>query len=148
MEALLNEINKLSKISINKILEEILSDSSLQHEIIDRVRYGQLFKEGVSEENVVIGYYSPYTQSINPDKKVNTHYTLLDTGDFYESFKIHVNADSFIIDANGNKADGTDIVYKFSEKAKSNILGLADENILWLQEILKPMINERIEAIL
>jgi hypothetical protein len=102
----------------------------------------------VSEENVVIGYYSPYTESINPNKKAGSHYTLLYTGDFFETFRIDVGETFFIINASGDKPDGTDIVYKFGEAARSNILGLTEANMDWLIETITPKLSERIEAIL
>jgi len=145
MELLLNEIQKLSRLDINKILYQVFSDKGLQKDIITTIQQKQLFQEGVSEENIIIGYYSPYTEQINPSKKAYTHYTLYDTGAFYDSFKIYVNADSFVIDADGDKGDKN--LFEVYNKA-GNLLGLTPENMEWLIETIIPKINERIRAML
>ena len=146
MEALLIEVRKLRrKLDINKILVKIFSDPKFQLQIINKVRYGQLYKEGVSEDNVVIGTYSPYTEKINPAKKAGTPYTLLDTGEFYASFRILLGDTYFIIDADGDKGE-EDLFIKFN--FAGNLIGLTDANMDWLIEMLKPKINEQIENIL
>lgn len=150
MELLLDEIKKLASIDLNKIFAEVFSDAELQKDILNKVRYDQLFGHGVSEENIVIGYYSPYTESIKPEKKANTHYTLLDTGEFYESFKIYVNPTFFIIDADGEKTDEFGNTKNLFEvyNDKGNLIGLTAENMEWMINRIIPMINERIESIL
>lgn len=146
MEALLNEIKSLKKrLDLNKILVEVFSDERLKREIIDRVRYVQLFRQGVDEANVIIGTYSPYTERINPAKKAGTHYTLLDTGAFYGSFRILVGDTYFIIDADGDKEDGN-IFVRFD--TGNNLIGLTEENIEWLKKKLIPLINAKIETVL
>jgi hypothetical protein len=150
MELLLNEIQKLINLDMNKILASVFSDKSLQTEILDRIRYTQLEKEGVSEENVIIGYYSPYTEQINPEKKAGTHYTLKDTGAFFASFTMQVFETYIVINADGEKTDiygnTKDLFVVYNDRG--NLIGLTDESMEWLIEKIIPMINERIETIL
>ena len=65
---------------------------------------------------------------MNPTKVAGTHYTLFDTGEFYESFELIVGKDYFEIDADPLKTneDGetTNLFYKYS----TAILGLTDES--------------------
>ncbi len=148
MELLLDEINKLANLDINRILADIFSDIGLQKEILDRIRNDQWNEQGVSESNVIIGVYSPYTEKINPNKKAKTPYTLHDTGELSDSLKIDVDEfeKCITIDVDGER--NIEIVYKFDDKARSNILGLTEENIIWLIDKITPLINEAIEAIL
>lgn len=144
MEILLNRTEKLKSIlkDIDKIIFQILSDKILQKWIMDLVRKKQLFEQGVSEENIVLGYYSPVTESINPNKKAGTHYTLLDTGAFFDSFVINLNATDFIINADGEKDNGVNLFEKFNKYG--NILGLTEENMQILINNLKPKIINQI----
>ena len=152
MELLLQEIQKLSKIlDINKILADVFSDSELQLNIIDKIRYDQLFKDGVSEENVRLGSYSPYTIQIKESKgQPYDHITLKDTGDFYNSMKIAVFDTYILINAEGEKTDESGetkdlfVVYNYA----GNLLGLTDTNMDWLIKRIKTPIIERIEAAL
>jgi hypothetical protein len=143
MELLLEEIQKLMNLDMNKIFMEVFSDTMLQEEIIYQIQYVQLFKEGVTEDNVVLGYYSPYTESLNPEKRAGTHYTLLDTGAFYESMRITVSDTYFIIDADGQK-DDKNLFEVYNERG--NILGLTENSWEWLIEKITPMVSEGIAA--
>ena len=143
MELLLEEIQKLLNLDMNKIFFEVFSDPMLQEEIIYKIQYEQLFKEGVTEENVVLGYYSPYTQSLNPEKRAGTHYTLLDTGAFYESMHITVSDTYFLIDADGQKED-KNLFEVYNERG--NLLGLTETNMEWLIERIQEPVSERIAA--
>ena len=145
MEALLLLVQKLKQnFDINHVLFEIFSDAQLQKEMIEKITIDQWFNEGVSKENVVIGYYSPYTEKINPDKKAYTHYTLIDTGQLAES--LFLDVDEFegciVIDAKGQ--DNENLVYKFSGQANSSIIGFTEENMKWLIDRIKPMLLEKL----
>ena len=67
---------------------EVFSDSGLQQEILDKIRWGQLYKEGVVEDGgqaIVLPNYSPYTVQMKIEKgQPYDHMTLRDTGAFYE----------------------------------------------------------------
>jgi len=106
-------------------------DIKIQDEIIYLIQYKQLFKEGVDGTGQVIGYYKPFTEQLNPLKKAGSHYTLLDTGDFYKSMFVEVMEDSFIVKANGKKGN-KDLLVKYGDE----IIGLTDENKDILSELL------------
>ncbi len=66
----------------------------LINQMLDLIRFDQLFNKGVDGNDEVIGFYSFTTSLINPKKAFNTHYTLNDTGDLYRSMMIIVLRDS------------------------------------------------------
>jgi hypothetical protein len=148
MQVLFDKIQEIAAIDINNILSEIFADTELQNEILDKVRYDQLKDEGVNEENKIIGYYSPYTELINPDKQANTHYTFLDTGAFYDSMRIYVTNTCIVIDADGEKTDfktgeTVDILQVYGDKGGGNMLGLTEKNMNWLVDKLTILIIDK-----
>jgi hypothetical protein len=142
MEILINRLQNFKNININKILFEIFSKPEIQTFLKDLIRIEQLFKEGVSEDNVIIGYYSAFTESLHPEKKEGTHYTLRLTGSFYNSFKISVNLDNIIIDADGEKDDGRNLFEIYNKSG--NLLGLTAESKEKLNNKLIPLILAKI----
>lgn len=104
-------------------------------EIIDKVRYEQLFERGIDSTGEVIGWYSQWTEVLSGGlKKFNEPYTLHDTGAFYEGMFVIVLADGFIIDSDGAEKEDDNLFEKYGE----NIVGLTDENLDWLKETLYP----------
>lgn len=144
MEELLKIIKQLKFNPVDE-LNKIVSDTKLQEWILTTIKERQLREEGVGEENIVIGYYSPYTESINPDKKANTHFTLYYTGSLYDSMRIILLRDGFIIDAEGQKDDKN--IFELYGK-EQNLLGFTDkymqEFILLMRENTINTINNRI----
>lgn len=119
------------------VWREIFKDETLKTFILDMVTEEQLFKKGIDEDGDVIGYYSEFTEAINPEKRAGTHYTLKDTGAFFDSFKITVFPTYFEIDANpiktNDKGEKENLFWKYGE----GILGLTEESLEKLgQEIL------------
>lgn len=106
--------------------------------ILDLVRNDQLFDQGIDEDGDVIGTYSEYTEMINPEKVAGSHYTLKDTGEFFNSFYIDVFPSYFEINANPIKTDDdgdtTNLFYEYGE----GIMGLTTESMDKLsREILR-----------
>jgi hypothetical protein len=121
-------------ISQKEIWFYVFSDMKFKTKVLDFVRIDQLFEQGVNEDDQVIGTYSIITETVyNPEKVAGTHYTLKDTGDFYKSFMMQVLPDGIIINADGIKDDGTDLLERFTNK----ILGLTDESKIKLIKELK-----------
>jgi len=121
-------------ISQKEIWFYVFSDMKFKTKVLDFVRIDQLFEQGVNEDDQVIGTYSIITETVyNPEKVAGTHYTLKDTGDFYKSFMMQVLPDGIIINADGIKEDGTDLLERFTNK----ILGLTDESKIKLIKELK-----------
>jgi hypothetical protein len=149
MEAILNSIQSLSEKlkNTNKVLEIIFSDPSFQVWLLDLIRWHQLYEQGVTEDNVKIGTYSPFTKEIKEAQGVlSTHITLRDTGAFYESMKIFVNPDNIVIDAEGDKVDFTGQTTNLFEKYNDsgNLLGLTDESWNQMIDKLTPLIISQI----
>jgi len=67
-----------------------MSDKDLQKYILDLIRIEQLFERGEDSDGDILGYYSEYTEMLNPEKIAGTPYTLKDTGAFYDSFLIYI----------------------------------------------------------
>ncbi len=135
MDTVLGDLMERSKaLSQREIWFYVFSDMKFKTKVLDFIRIDQLFEQGVNEDNLVIGVYSLRTQmEFNPEKVANTPYTLKDTGDFYKSFMMEVLPDGIIINADGIKDDGTDLLERFTDK----ILGLTDESKIKLIKELK-----------
>ena len=67
--------------------------------------------------------YTRFTVSVKKSKnQISDRVTLRDTGDFYKSFTVKANANSFVINATDSKTN------KLQKKYGDKILGLSDEN--------------------
>ena len=118
--------NAKSNLLMRSIWIEVFKDKAFQQLILDWIRYDQLFKKGVDENDKVIGYYSDWTTFINPEKV--GEYTLFDSGDFYRSMMIVVRYDSAIeIDADPIKIDDDGDVENLFEKYGDGIIGPNNE---------------------
>ena len=106
-------------------------DTQLKSIILKWIQNDQLQK-GIDEDGDILGLYTEFTESINPEKIAGTPYTLYDTGDFYKSMYIVVLSDSIVIEADPIK--GTDnLFYKYGE----GIIGLTEENMDKLRQEVK-----------
>jgi len=110
------------------VWREVFRDEQFQTEILDWIRWEQLFADGVDELGQIIGTYSAYTAMLNPEKAVGTPYTLYDTGAFYTSMVMTILDDAIEIDADPIKVDEfgqtTDLFNEYGD----GIIGLTDEN--------------------
>lgn len=98
--------------------------------ILSYIKQDQLFNQGVDMHDQIIGYYSEFTEFINPKKQAGTPYTLYDTGDFYRSMFVQVLKDSILIDAQYSKMED-------QEWWSIDILGLNEENLNNYAELVK-----------
>lgn len=104
-------------------------DGNLRRMILNWVQNDQLREKGIDEDGNVIGYYSLATSLINPDKSFNTHFTLEDTGEFFQKMFVIALADSLVIDSDGaDKTGDNGSVNLFTEYGEG-ITGLTDENM-------------------
>ena len=129
-------LKKVQSISHSDVWERVFSDSQLQEQVLDWIRWDQLYNEGVDELGQIIGTYSRYTEILNPEKPEGSPYTLYDTGAFYESLVITVLSNAIEIDGDGLKTDEfgqtTDLFQEFGYE----IIGLTDESKAKLAEEL------------
>ena len=116
-------------------------------EILDLNR-AQLFEGEQADGSEINGAYSRYTASLNSSetfsfngktkrKEFNETYFLKDTGEFYDSFKLNVKKDGFVITANTQKDDTNLLIYG------KNLLGLNKNNLsLLTDDLLKQLTKE------
>lgn len=128
------------------IINSILLDKGFQRFIISLNQNEQLFDEGIDALGKSLGEYSDFTKELKKaDGQRFDHITLLDTGDFYKSFKIKVENGGFLIEADPQKEDSN----LFDDFGK-DILGLTDENLQIvidaIREKILPIIKEKSAA--
>lgn len=146
--ALENLCRNFIKLDEDKMLNKVLSVSSLQQDILDLNREDQLYDKGITSDNKELGEYSNATiqGTSNFEGKISkgqpySHITLKDTGAFYESFKFRNTNDGIIISANTMKPDVDLMTY-------GNILGLTNQNKSVVAQWIKaPFIKEMRSAI-
>jgi len=126
--------DKLANINVKKTLVKILKDKRIQKQITDLNTEVQLFQRGEDSEGKKLEKYAPSTIRIKKIRRQPTNRTTLkDTGDMYETWYVNVGNDaSFTIEANTVK-DG----YDLREKYGDDIVGLTDENVKIVIELLE-----------
>jgi hypothetical protein len=147
LDALKRIANNAKKLNENKILREVLDNSSIQQDIISLNTDDQLYEKGIRADGTFIGEYSPATIEGIPGRfegkkqkgQRYDHITLSDTGDFYKSFRFKNQKDEFIITADAIKED-TDLVREFGEE----IIGLTDESLETVREWVRPLVQEKV----
>lgn len=121
-------LKKAQSITFEDVWQEVFKDEQFKEEILDWIRWEQLYAEGVDELGQIIGTYSRYTEILNPEKPEGSPYTLYDTGAFYESLLITVLPDAIEINGDGLKTDEfgqtTDLFAEYGYE----IIGLTDES--------------------
>ena len=129
-EGVLKMLDRATNIDATKAWFFVM-DRESQFEIIRLNTEDQLLDEGVDSKDEPLfskrhnrGVYSYMTEQFTQGrKKAGDHYTLRDTGEFYRSFIVRVDANGFTIVADTQK-DTTDL----SEEYGIDILGLTEEN--------------------
>jgi hypothetical protein len=158
-------LKRLAKNAANlktKVLFRIIfSDKQVQDLIIDLNRFNQLFKESeLADGSIIDKNYSRLTEQVTREtggvftfrnstgetfkreKTTSDPYFLLDSGEFYKSFKVKILDDGFVVQADTIKDDGTDLT-KYGE-----ILGLTNESKdEIIKKILPMVIQETRKAI-
>lgn len=120
-------------------------NEDLQREVIRLIQQDQLTKEGIDEAGTVIGYYSQATEAITRGRKrAGDHYTLDDTGSFYRSMMVQVFGTGLEIDANSQ----TYTEMQGQSWWTDGILGLTDENLQKIIELVKARHRTELERIL
>lgn len=135
-----SKIQSYRSLSMDYFWLLVFKDAQFKTWVLDMIRQDQLFKKGIDGDGDIIGYYSAFTESINPTKREGTPYTLFDTGDFYRSMYIYAYKNYIEVDANPIKVDEVtgeteNLFWKYGE----NIIALTEENM----EVLRQQIKER-----
>ena len=136
-------LERASSLNYEDVLSKVWNDKRVQDKIIELNTREQLFNKGVNSQNEVIGYYSKATEEISGGrKKEGEHYTLLDTSEFFDSFRILVFGSIAEIIADTMKTNpfaGTeDLTVKYGKE----IIGLTDESKTILKEIISQVTKE------
>lgn len=135
MDELTKFIRRFIKFDLNKALFEIMRLPDIQKLVLN-LNKSQLFALGQDSKGAALGEYSDFTKVIKQEKGQRIdHITLLDSGDFYDSFKILLENDGFVIDADAQK-ESNNLFAEFGV----DILGLNIANL----EILKERIREEL----
>jgi hypothetical protein len=114
-------------LNMNRIWYIVFKDEVLKRKMIDWIRIEQLYKQGVDEDNRLIGTYSQFTELMNPEKVAGTHYTLFDSGEFYRSMFITVGFGTLEIDADTTKME-SEKWWNDNAIEKNKILGFNEEH--------------------
>lgn len=110
-----------------------VDDNEVKAEIIHMNTNDQLYEQGIDSTGKSLGQYAPmtvvYKRSVG---ERYDHVTLFDTGEFYRSWSVRVTANGFTIDANDVVSGSKALFDVYGE----NVLGLTDENMEYLKEII------------
>jgi hypothetical protein len=139
---------RVKGINFTEVWRNVFNDQDFKKEILDWVRWEQLYNEGEDGLGQIIGTYSSYTAMLNPSKAAGTPYTLYDTGAFYASMVITTMDDYIEIDADPIKVDEfgqtTDLFVEYGD----DIIGLNDAHKTLLADELVTRFQKEIENIL
>lgn len=149
MDTLLGvQLRKVNLLSERVFWRKAFNDPAFTNYILDLIRNDQLFSQGIDSDGDIIGYYSEWTEMMNPDKRAGTPYTLKDTGEFYESMIIYIYDNLIEIDADpikkNDKGEETNLFFEYGE----NIIGLTDENTEKVALILADKYRQEIIRVL
>ena len=120
-------------------------DREVQDEIIRLNTIDQLYDRGIDSDEQSLGEYHPITQAykISVGERYD-HVTLKDTGAFYDSFRIEIDARGFNIVAD----DEAFYDRPLTEVYGLEILGLTQENTEWLGAFIKDKYQEYVRRTL
>lgn len=110
-----------------------LNDRFTQDEIIRLNTIDQLFDQGIDSMGASLGIYQPFTIAIKRRKGQPTdRVTLKDEGDFYKSFVVIVNSDSFDIEADDFSKYDRPLFEVYGE----DVAGLTEFNKQRIKEVI------------
>jgi hypothetical protein len=141
LKALVNLANRVKSLSVDDLIHELSEHTEFTDLIIELNTKNQLYDKGVDAKGERIGSYSAKTKAIKDSKgEISDHVTLLDTGQFYESFRVYLSGSNLVITANTIK-DTDDLMEKYGK----DILGLNEDSLTILRtkakEILIPYVK-------
>lgn len=121
------------KLTDEKLWRFALNDRFTQDEIIRLNTIDQLFDRGIDSTGASLGEYQPFTITVKQRKGQPTdRVTLYDEGDFYRSFVVIVNADSFDIEADDFSKYDRPLFEVYGE----DVAGLTDFNKQRIKEVI------------
>jgi hypothetical protein len=139
MEELINRIEKiLNNIkNIDTIINIILMQPDIEKFIVE-LNQSQLHDRQEDAEGLLLPSYTPFSLMLKKEKFNNasypTHFTLMDSGDFYNSMKLYLKKEYFTVAGNTIKKNKDLLSYS------KNILGLSVDSVEVLKEKIIPLI--------
>ena len=138
IEDILDNVKKLNETKAWKTV----MDKEVQEEVVRLNTQEQLYEDGIDSLGDTLGDYSEYTIFLKKQKGQKTsNITLKDTGAFYKSFKVKVDAKGFTIEADDIASYDRPLTDSFG----LDILGLTEDNKSWLYDFLIEKYYEYIE---
>jgi len=152
--------NEIIQTDINKIVNSILKNTDFTEFILDLNRIDQLFEQGiqidgsivtsgVTQHNPTPSAYSDYTEKLNEGRSFSYKgstsktkirgdvYHFVNTGSWFNSFRLILKDDSFLITA-------TDVHGFSMEGEYGQVLGLTEESKQELIKALTPILRQRL----
>jgi hypothetical protein len=144
MKALVKIANQIKSLSVLDMIHELSEHPEFTDYIIELNTKNQLYDKGVDSLGDRIGSYSAKTKQIKAEKgQITDHVTLLDTGAFYESFKVFLRGSDLVVSANTIKDTG-DLIEKYGKE----ILGLNEDSLVLLRLRAKLILIPYIKGII
>ena len=136
MNRLIQVAKNIQKITDRRVFFLTFTRGDAQNQIIEFNTEGQL-RLGITSDGSSLPVYSKLTEVMSGGvKQAGTPFTLYDTGDFYESFKISsIDGDSVTIEAQTQKPDKDLLEY-------GKIIGLTDVSLTELVNFIMPIIRD------
>lgn len=131
LEKILNNLK-----NIDNIINIILMQPDIERFVVE-LNQSQLMDKQEDADNVQLPSYSPFSYKLKIDKfgtGYPTHFTLMDSGAFYESMKLYLKKEYFTLQGNTIKENKNLLSYS------ENILGLSDESVEKLKDKIIPLI--------
>lgn len=123
--------NNMQRLNPNRLMRDVIDETSVKAQIID-LNQSQMFDNGIDAKGETLGDYSQV--SVTKYGKRPGRIQLKDTGEFYDSMKVNVEEDKFIIIGDTDKGD-VDLANVYPD-----VLGLTTES----KEEILPEIAQRL----
>ena len=155
-DPLRNLANEIIQTDINKIVNSILKNTDFNQFVLDLNRIDQLFEQGIqidgspvtssgpnngtyskASESLSQGLSFKYKDSSTKRKIAGEPFNFVNTGEWFNSFRLIIKDDSFIIQA--VNVHGIDM-----EAAYGQLLGLTDESMQELINAIAPILRQRL----
>jgi len=128
-------------IDVNELMTSVYQENKKEFtDVVVNLNTEEQLFEGINSLSIPLseigGNYAPVTVRIK-GLSSNDKITLRDTGDFYRSFNVIIEADGFVIDSDSIK-EGVDLTERWGE----DIVGLTELSKEALIFFLKPLVVE------
>lgn len=142
-------VENTKALTVNNVAVNIWQDNQVRKFIIDLNAFDQLFQKGEDKKGKLLGVYTEFTEIAHElkaysfdgethTKVAGEHYDFFDKGEFLPSFNVVIQPGGFTINADDEKADGTQLTRKFGNA----ILGLSNESINKLAKEILPTLQQ------